>query len=174
MLNGGSVENVWQPMSAEMWNAPDSRSTSFMAEKLGRAPLRGHEAAVDPGNTGGVDAARRSRRNELRHPGEHDLTRVLAGHRQAVLAVHAGRVHLVPPQHREDRLLEVRGLAFLDDEHRVLVRAEPNDLLRHERIGHVQAVDRERTLAECVRETELLERAHDRVVHPALADDADV
>src|SRR5919197_752023 len=37
MLNGGSVEKRWQPMSADRWNLPASRSTSFIAENTGRS-----------------------------------------------------------------------------------------------------------------------------------------
>ena len=36
-LNGGRIENRWQPMSALTWCAPSSRSTSFIAEKIGRS-----------------------------------------------------------------------------------------------------------------------------------------
>src|SRR6185295_814651 len=37
MLNGGSTENRWQPMSQLTWWGPSSRSTSFMAAKIGRS-----------------------------------------------------------------------------------------------------------------------------------------
>ncbi len=37
MLNGGRIENRWQPMSQLTWWAPSSRSTSFMAAKIGRS-----------------------------------------------------------------------------------------------------------------------------------------
>ena len=56
MLNGGSVENVWQPMSAEMWNAPDSRSRSFMAENTGRSG----QPTQNPGGRAGTGAPRSS------------------------------------------------------------------------------------------------------------------
>jgi hypothetical protein len=36
-LNGGSVENRWQPMSAERWNLPVSPSRIFIAENTGRS-----------------------------------------------------------------------------------------------------------------------------------------
>ena len=37
MLNGGRIENRWQPMSQLTWWAPSSRSTSFIAVKIGRS-----------------------------------------------------------------------------------------------------------------------------------------
>src|SRR2546428_242420 len=37
MLKGGSVEKRWQPMSADRWNLPVSRSRIFMAENTGRS-----------------------------------------------------------------------------------------------------------------------------------------
>ena len=36
-LNGGSVEKGWQPMSAERWNLPVSRSSSLIAENTGHS-----------------------------------------------------------------------------------------------------------------------------------------
>ena len=37
MLNGGRIENRWQPMSQLTWCGPSSRSTSFIAAKIGRS-----------------------------------------------------------------------------------------------------------------------------------------
>jgi hypothetical protein len=37
MLNGGRMENRWQPMSQLTWCGPSSRSTSFKAVKIGRS-----------------------------------------------------------------------------------------------------------------------------------------
>ncbi len=37
MLKGGRIENRWQPMSALTWCGPSSRSTSFIALKIGRS-----------------------------------------------------------------------------------------------------------------------------------------
>src|SRR5258705_4623790 len=37
MLNGGSVEKRWQPISADKWNLPVSRSRIFIAENTGRS-----------------------------------------------------------------------------------------------------------------------------------------
>jgi hypothetical protein len=37
MLKGGRMENRWQPMSQETWCVPSSRSTSFIAAKIGRS-----------------------------------------------------------------------------------------------------------------------------------------
>ncbi len=36
-LKGGRIENRWQPMSALTWCSPISRSTSFIAVKMGRS-----------------------------------------------------------------------------------------------------------------------------------------
>ena len=49
MLKGGSVEKVWQPMSADTWYAPSSRSTSFIAENTGRS---GHPTQKPGGRKG--------------------------------------------------------------------------------------------------------------------------
>ncbi|MNT31373.1 hypothetical protein D3C72_1672060 [compost metagenome] len=53
MLKGGRIENRWQPMSALTWCAPSSRSTSFMALKMGRSgqPVQkpgGRECTTSP------------------------------------------------------------------------------------------------------------------------------
>ena len=37
MLKGGRIEKRWQPMSALTWCGPSSRSTSFIALKIGRS-----------------------------------------------------------------------------------------------------------------------------------------
>ena len=37
ILNGGRMENRWQPMSQLTWCGPSSRSTSFIAVKMGRS-----------------------------------------------------------------------------------------------------------------------------------------
>ncbi len=37
MLKGGRIEKRWQPMSQETWCWPSSRSTSFIAVKIGRS-----------------------------------------------------------------------------------------------------------------------------------------
>ena len=52
MLNGGSVEKVWQPMSADTWKAPASRSTSFIAENTGRSG----QPTQNPGGRVGIGA----------------------------------------------------------------------------------------------------------------------
>src|SRR5258707_14288410 len=36
-LNGGRTEKRWQPISQLTWCGPSSRSTSFMAVKIGRS-----------------------------------------------------------------------------------------------------------------------------------------
>src|SRR6218665_3006948 len=51
--NGGMMENRWQPMSAETWCMPSSRSTSFSEEKIGRSGQPTHS----PGGRGGSSGA---------------------------------------------------------------------------------------------------------------------
>src|ERR1044072_3117339 len=100
MLKGGSVEKRWQPMSAERWNLPVSRSMIFIAENTGRSG----QPTQNPG--GGCRRARHHchrvrlfllqvpdgtnrpiTSEELRDAGEHALPGLLAGHRKHALAV---------------------------------------------------------------------------------------
>jgi len=53
MLNGGRMENRWQPMSQLTWCCPSSRSSSFIAVKIGRS---GHPVQKD-GGRGWISAA---------------------------------------------------------------------------------------------------------------------
>src|SRR3569833_1832510 len=53
ILNGGRIENRWQPMSAAMWWGPSSFSTSFIAAKLGRSG----QPVKTPGGRGGTAPA---------------------------------------------------------------------------------------------------------------------
>ena len=71
-------------------------------------------------------------------------------------------------------LLDVLGLAFLDDQYRLLAGAEANDFLIEQRIGDVEHVERQLGRAEGIRESRELERAQQRVVETSLEDDADV
>ena len=65
MLNGGSVANEWQPMSALMCSAPVSFCSSFIAAKNGRSgqPMHrpegraGTSAASLPWGTSGTSVA---------------------------------------------------------------------------------------------------------------------
>src|SRR5690349_15150691 len=79
-----------------------------------------------------------------------------------------------PAPRREHRLLDMRGLPFLDNQDALLAPREIDDLFRNQRIRHVQAVDRHARRAERIGHAEELEGAHHRVVQAALADDADV
>ena len=78
---------------------------------------------------------------EFRNAVEHDLAGIFAGHRQEALAgklrAAAGLV-----EHGAEGLFEIVGLAFLDDEHRVLVLAEGEELVIDQRIGDVQHIER--------------------------------
>ncbi len=114
MLNGGRIENRWQPMSALTWCAPSSRSTSFIAAEdrpLGaagaerrraavhavvdglrgaaREPTFGAAASVARQRRGSRSGAQRFARN-LRTPALQHAAGVFAGHRQHVLAVRRG------------------------------------------------------------------------------------
>src|SRR5215469_13228637 len=53
ILNGGKIENRWQPISAATWWGPSCCSTSFMAAKIGRS---GHPVQ-NPGGRGGTTSA---------------------------------------------------------------------------------------------------------------------
>ena len=65
------------------------------------------------------------------------------------------------------------GLAFLDDQHRVLALAEGEELVVDQRIGDIQDVERHLGFAIEVGEPEALQRADHAIVHAALHDDAD-
>src|SRR5881275_3650767 len=53
ILNGGRIENKWQPISAAIWCGPSSFSTSFIAEKIGRSG----QPVQKPGGRGGTTSA---------------------------------------------------------------------------------------------------------------------
>jgi len=99
--------------------------------------------------------------------------RIFAALRQDVLAAELG-LDIAPPEQRVQRLLNVFGLAFLDHDHRLLAKAEVDDLLVDHRIGHVHHIDRYDRVAVDVGEPEILQRPHDVVVHAALDDQADI
>ena len=102
-----------------------------------------------------------------------DLDRVLARHRQQVLAVDPA-ADLVSPQRREDLLLDELRLPLLDHQHRALARAEIADLLGNERAHDVERQHRHERVAKGVGETVLLQCTNERVVEPAQHDDAEV
>ena len=96
MLNGGRVENRWQPMSADRWNLPLSFSSTFIAENTGRSG----QPTQKPGGRAGRPARSSAAfffsvligsnalvaTEEPRNAGQHDFAGVLAGERQHVLA----------------------------------------------------------------------------------------
>ena len=103
----------------------------------------------------------------------HDLGGVLAGHGQHVLARELrGDAGLA--QHRVQVLLDVVGLAFLEQQHGALVAAEVDDLVLDDGVGHVHDVQRDAAVAEVVGQAQQLQRADDAVVQAALQDQADV
>ena len=93
---------------------------------------------------------------------------VLTMHRQRVLADDAC-LHVVPSQNLIRGLLDELGLPLLHHQHRALAAAEPHPLLRHERIRHVQHVQRHAARAERVSASEQLQRPQHAVrqTHPA-------
>ena len=187
---GGMIENRWQPMSEAMWCLPSSCSTSLVAAKIGRSGQPMQKPGGRPGTTptrsgmswplpvllGALHLARQHVRGlgaqEFADAVEHDLAGIFAGHRQMLLAddprAAAGLV-----QHRGKGLLDVVGLALLDDEDRVLALAEGQELVVDQRVDGVEHVERHFGLAISVGEPDALQRADHGIVHAALHDDAD-
>ena len=111
-------------------------------------------------------------RRKARDAVEHDLAGIFAGHRQKPLPTSL----VVPPalwSIAPKACSMIVGLAFLDDEHRVLVFAEVEELVVDQRIGDVQDIERHFGVAIDVGKAEALQRADDAVIHAALQDDAD-
>ena len=124
----------------------------------------------------GASAGSRSGRvfvDELADAVAHHAAGVFAGHRQHVLAVHPG-LDVGAAQDGVDRLLDVVGLAFLDDQDGLLAGAEADELLVDQRIGDVHHVERHLAVAERVGEAVQHQRADRGVVEAALQHDADV
>src|ERR1044072_164476 len=69
MLNGGRIENRWQPMSALTWCGPSSRSTSFIALKIGRSGQPVQKPGGLPWTTPARGARGRRLRGERNDPG---------------------------------------------------------------------------------------------------------
>ena len=107
------------------------------------------------------------------HPAQHDLARVLAGHRERTLPEEL-RVHVGPAKETPDCFLQIVGLAFLHDQHGTLARTESRNLLWNERVGDVEDEDGDSRPTLAVGETEERQRAERGIVHPALGDDSDV
>ncbi len=77
-------------------------------------------------------------------------------------------------QNLRGRLLDEFRLPLLDDQHRFLAGAELHPLIRHQRIGHIEAVQRDLGVTKRVGAAQELERAQRAVVEPTLQNDADV
>jgi hypothetical protein len=171
MLNGGSVEKRWQPMSADRWNF-----AGVLLQDLHRRehrPLRAADAEARRARRQpaeklrGFFLQRTYRIHELRRPRKlampvkHHLAGVLAGHRQHVLAAHLHVVHAVAPQGGEHLLLDEGGLAFLDDQD--LLFPLQNRRSRPGSSGRSRSCSRSaRASAEDVGEAERLQRADRR------------
>ena len=74
----------------------------------------------------------------------------------------------------DERLLDEVGLPLLHQQHRALVAAEVDDLVRHQGIGDVHHIEGNAAGAPDVGQAEPLQGAQHAVVHAALQDDADV
>ena len=85
----------------------------------------------------GVEAVRPRRLQEGGEALQQHFRRIFAGLRQRPLAEHLG-LDVGAAQLDVDRLLDVVGVAFLDDQDRALAGAEFADLFRHQRIDHVE------------------------------------
>ena len=157
MWNGGRIENRWQPMSALTWCGPSSRSTSFIALKIGRsgqpvqkpggrpcttsasggAAALGTSACAAGAAASGITFGARDRlrlRLDLAVALEkrarslqHLGAGVFAGRREHVLAVQR-RLHVGLAQDRRQVLLDEVGLAFLDQQHGALAGAKARQL----------------------------------------------
>jgi hypothetical protein len=173
-------------MSALMWCAPSSCSTSLIALKIGRSgqPVQkpGGRAWTWAASVAGAIAAGAIGRSPARgavaleeraQPVADDAERVLAGARQQVLAVQRGR-RVAVAKHRRQGLLDEVGLPFLDDQDGALAGGEAQHLALDHRVGDVHDVDRHLRAAVDVGQAEPLERAQHRVAVAALDDDADV
>ncbi len=120
-----------------------------------------------------VDAGRLHLGEERGQAREQHVGRIFARLGQHPLAEHPG-LDVGAAQFGIDSLLHIVGIALLDDEHRALAGAEVAQLLRHQRIGDVEAIDRDARTAEQVGEPQPFERARDAIVEPAERDDADL
>ena len=174
-------------MSAATWCGPSSFSTSFIAAKIGRSGQPMQKPGGRGGTCAGVSAGGGGRRRLVRQPvavGEK-LGRVRLRRKPRTLSSITAPVYSpaigngsLPKsfvsnaglvEHRAKGLLDVVRLPLLDDQHRVLVAGEVEELLVDQRIGDVQHVERHVGAAADVGEAEPLQRAHHAVVHAALA-----
>ena len=110
----------------------------------------------------GVDACWSGLLEERGKAVDEHVRGVFPGARQHALAEHARR-HVGAAQLHIDHLLDIVGGAFLDHEHRALSGAELAQLLRHERKGDIEHVNRNAARAVEVAEVQPLERAQHAV-----------
>ena len=101
----------------------------------------------------------------------HDAARVFARHREDVLAMQP-RLAARAVEEGGDVLFDEFGLAFLDHQKRVLAAREVEHFGIHQRIGDVQAQDRDGAAAFDVGKAQPLQCADNAVVHAALHDQA--
>ena len=99
--------------------------------------------------------------------------RIFARHRQQALAVQLG-LQVGLAQDLADRLLDEIGVALLDHQHGLLVSAEGDDLLGHQRVHDVEHQGRQRHVAVAVAEARQRQPAVQHVEQAALDDDADI
>ena len=157
-------------------DAKAGRTRRYHLAQQTASALLGRQCGLGDGSDGaGIHARRvlRHRLHELAHAPQQHLAGVFAGHRQHVLAVHHRAIDFGPAQCRQQRFFQIVGLAFLHHQHRRLAGAKAHQFIRHQRVGHVHAVDRHARRAKGIGQAELLQGAQRAVVQPALSDDAD-
>src|ERR1700720_1205619 len=161
MLNGGSVANEWHPISALMCSAPTSFCRIFIAAKNGRSghPVHNPEGRAGTsaaslaagtgeasvlGGGGGPPAGAQCRPpfvDKLADPLAQRIDGVFAKHRQRALA-HDARIHIVLAQNLARSLLDILGLALLEDQYCALAAAESDPFFIYERVRDVEQVQR--------------------------------
>ena len=181
--NGGSVEKEWQPMSALTCIGPISRASSFMDANSGRS---GHPVHNPDGRTGTLRASMAAGSRGMSTPGNCPIFRqkfaqarhdhgagIFARHRQRPLADDA-RLYVCLAKKQARRLFDELGLAFFDDQNGLFALREAGEFVRHERISHVQDVQRNLGFPEHVGHTQAFECAQHGIVQAPLQHDADV
>ena len=71
-----------------------------------------------------------------------------------------------------ERLFDKLGLAFLDHQDSFFTSRKAQHLAVHQRVGDIEAIERDFGVAVDIRKAEALQRADDAFVHAALTDDA--
>ncbi len=125
------------------------------------------------GNGIDVEPAGRAACRKRGEPVEQHVGGVFAGLGQRALAVDL-RLDVGAAQFDVDRLLDVVGEAFLDDQHGALAGAERRDLLRHQRIDDVEHQIGMREVPNTSASPRRSSARSTLLVSPPMHDDADV